>query len=294
MESLWKAAGAAAWGAAALGGLQPFLTETAAAAIDARCPGACTVLVAAFPYYAGAGEGNLSLYCRGEDYHRVLLRRLEPVCQGLARRYPGHAFVPGADSSPVPELAAAELAGVGWRGRHGLRIVPPYGSYVFLGTILTDLPLASTGPSPGTLCPPNCRACQAACPTGALGEKGCDVTRCLSHWSQEKGDLPPAMEAALRASPTIWGCDRCQAACPHNQTAALSPLPEFREDLLCSLTPEDLAGLSNKAFRRAYGRRAFAWRGIAPLRRNLGLAPSAQKSPAPPEEKSAEGTEKSP
>lgn len=294
MESLWKAAGAAAWGAAALGGLQPFLTPEAAAEIQARCPGARGVLVAAFPYYAGRAAGNLSLYCRGEDYHRVLLRRLEPVCRALMERHPGHAFVPGADSSPVPELAAAELAGVGWRGRHGLRIVPPYGSYVFLGTILTDLPLASTGPREGTLCPPDCRACQTACPTGALGEGGCDVTRCLSHWSQEKGELPPDMAAALGCSPTIWGCDLCQGACPHNRAAALSPLPEFREDLICSLTQEDLAGLSGKAFRRAYGRRAFAWRGIAPLRRNLGLPPSAQKSPAPPEEKSAEGTAETP
>ena len=164
------------------------------------------------------------------------------MCQALAQRHPGHAFVPGADSSPVPELAAAELAGVGFRGRHGLRIVPPYGSYVFLGTVLTDLALPSTGPREGALCPPNCRACQQACPTGALGEGGCDVTRCLSHWSQEKGDLPPEMAQALRASPTVWGCDRCQTACPHNQGAALSPLPEFREDLIPTLTPQDPGG----------------------------------------------------
>ena len=150
MDRLWKAAGAAAWGAAALGGLQPFLSPQGAAAIQALCPGARTVLVAAFPYYAGAAPGNLSLYCRGEDYHRVLHRRLAPVCQALAQRHPGHAFVPGADSSPVPELAAAELAGVGFQGRHGLRIVPPYGSYVFLGTVLTDLALPATGPREGT------------------------------------------------------------------------------------------------------------------------------------------------
>ena len=135
----------------------------------------------------------------------MILRRLEPVCRALMERHPGHAFVPGADSSPVPELAAAELAGVGWRGRHGLRIVPPYGSYVFLGTILTDLPLASTGPRAGTLCPPDCRACQTACPTGALGEGGCDVSRCLSHWSQEKGELPPDMAAAPGPQPHHLG-----------------------------------------------------------------------------------------
>src|SRR5699024_8708368 len=102
------------------------------------------------------------------------------------------------------------------------------------------------------------------------------------------------MAQALGASPTVWGCDRCQTACPHNQGAALSPLPEFREDLIPSLTPQDLAGLSNKAFRRTYGHRAFAWRGIAPLRRNLalqgeGLSPTPQKKPLAPDENRRSG-----
>ena len=81
--------------------------------------------------------------------------------------------------------------------------------------------------------------------------------------------MPPEVAAQITHSPTVWGCDLCQRACPHNQNAALTPLPEFREDLLPSLTLEDLEGLSNKAFRRQYAARAFSWRGIAPLKRNL-------------------------
>lgn len=273
MDELWKAAGAAAWGAAACSGLPPFLGEAVwaelAPKLEALCPGAKTILVGAFPYYAGDTPGNLSLYCRGEDYHLVLGRRLQTVVDGLAQQHPDHHFIPGADNNPVPELAAAELAGVGWRGRHGLRIVPPYGSYVFLGTILTDLDLSQTGPSPGTLCGAHCRACQKACPTGALTDTGCDLSKCLSELTQKKGDLPPEAAAQITHSPTVWGCDLCQRACPHNQNAVLTPLPEFREDLLPSLTLEDLEGLSNKAFRRQYAARAFSWRGIAPLKRNL-------------------------
>lgn len=273
MNELWKAAGAAAWGAAACSGLPPFLGEAVwaelAPKLEALCPGAKTILVGAFPYYAGDTPGNLSLYCRGEDYHLVLGRRLQRVVDGLAQQHPDHHFIPGADNNPVPELAAAELAGVGWRGRHGLRIVPPYGSYVFLGTILTDLDLSQTGPSPGTLCGAHCRACQKACPTGALTDTGCDLSKCLSELTQKKGDLPPEAAAQITHSPTVWGCDLCQRACPHNKQAALTPLPEFREDLLPSLTLEDLEGLSNKAFRRQYAARAFSWRGIAPLKRNL-------------------------
>ena len=273
MNELWKAAGAAAWGAAACSGLPPFLGEAVwaelAPKLEALCPGAKTILVGAFPYYAGDTPGNLSLYCRGEDYHLVLGRRLQTVVDTLVQQHPDHHFIPGADNNPVPELAAAELAGVGWRGRHGLRIVPPYGSYVFLGTILTDLDLSQTGPSPGTLCGAHCRACQKACPTGALTDTGCDLSKCLSELTQKKGDLPPEAAAQITHSPTVWGCDLCQRACPHNKQAALTPLPEFREDLLPSLTLADLDGLSNKAFRRQYAARAFSWRGIAPLKRNL-------------------------
>ena len=117
MNHIWTAAGAAAWGAAELGGLQSFLDDGAREKIETLCPGAATVLVAAFPYYAGDTPGNLSLYCRGEDYHQVLTRRLEQVCQLLRDLHPGHTFLPGADNSPIPELAAAELAGVGHKGR---------------------------------------------------------------------------------------------------------------------------------------------------------------------------------
>lgn len=287
MNELWKAAGAAAWGAAACSGLPPFLGEAVwaelAPKLEALCPGAKTILVGAFPYYAGDTPGNLSLYCRGEDYHLVLGRRLQTVVDGLAQQHPDHHFIPGADNNPVPELAAAELAGVGWRGRHGLRIVPPYGSYVFLGTILTDLDVSQTGPSPGTLCGAHCRACQKACPTGALTDTGCDLSKCLSELTQKKGDLSPEVAAQITHSPTVWGCDLCQRACPHNKQAALTPLPEFREDLLPSLTLADLDGLSNKAFRRQYAARAFSWRGIAPLKRNLAW--QAAQSPNAHQEK---------
>lgn len=284
MTELWKAAGAAAWGAASLGGLQFFLSPDQKKALAERCPGAAWVLVAAFPYFAGNAPGNLSLYCRGEDYHQVLLRRLSAVCDALKDRHPGYAFVPGADSSPVPELAAARLAGVGLTGKNGLRIVPPYGTYVFLGTILTDRP--PDGPvDPGSSpCPPGCRACLDACPTGALTERGCDQTRCLSALTQKKGALTPREADWIRQSSLIWGCDQCQTACPYNHAPAVTPLPEFREDLCARLTKAQLEGLSNKAFRRDYAHRAFAWRGIAPLLRNLSLQEEAPLAHSPQEE----------
>ena len=155
-------------------------------------------------------------------------------------------------------------------GRHGLVILPPYGTYVFLGTILTgaalDVPERPAAPD----CP-GCGACRAACPAGALGEGGPDVSRCLSELTQKKGALTEEEAARLRVHPLIWGCDFCQRACPYNAAPAHSPLPEFSTSLVDALENSDLEGLTNRTFRDKYGGRAFAWRGPGPLRRNLGL-----------------------
>ena len=157
-------------------------------------------------------------------------------------------------------------------GRHGLVIIPPYGSWVFLGTILTDLPLPSAS-TPAPDCP-GCNACIRACPSGALTETGCDVARCLSDLTQKKGTLTAEQKAQLQAHPLIWGCDFCQLACPYNRDAQVSPLPELtgqteETPYLASLSSEDLEGLTNRTFRAVFGNRSFAWRGPAVLRRNL-------------------------
>ena len=270
LDKLFAAAGAAAWGGAAFRRLLPFLSTDALEKVEALCPRPKTVLAAAFPYYAGERPGNLSLYARGEDYHAVVVRRLNTVCEALAEQYPGESFFPSADNSPLPEREAAWLAGIGLRGANGLLILPPYGSYVFLGTILTGAALELPERPPAPDCP-RCGACRAACPAGAMGEGGPDVSRCLSELTQKKGALTGEEEARLKAHPLIWGCDFCQRACPFNADPALSPLPEFSTDLVDSLENADLEGLTNRTFREKYGGRAFAWRGPGPLRRNLEL-----------------------
>ena len=270
LDKLFAAAGAAAWGGAAFRRLLPFLSTDALEKVEALCPRPKTVLAAAFPYYAGERPGNLSLYARGEDYHAVVVRRLNTVCEALTEQYPGESFFPSADNSPLPEREAAWLAGIGLRGASGLLILPPYGTYVFLGTILTGAALELPERSPAPDCP-RCGACRAACPAGAMGEGGPDVSRCLSELTQKKGALTGEEEARLKAHPLIWGCDFCQRACPFNAAPALSPLPEFSTDLVDSLENADLEGLTNRTFREKYGGRAFAWRGPGPLRRNLEL-----------------------
>lgn len=271
LNELFVRAGAAAWGCVSYAALTEDMSPAAREKAQALCPRPASVLVAAFPYLAAPAEGNLSLYARGEDYHLVLGRRLKTICDHLAEKYSSYSFVPGADSSPLPERQAAWRSGIGLRGRNGLLILPPYGSYVFLGTILTDLSLDLPAAVPAPDCV-SCGACIAACPTGALdGVHPLQVERCLSDLTQRKGTLSAEEEALLRAHPLIWGCDLCQSVCPYNAAAAETSLPEFREGLTASLSSADLAGLSNRAFRAQYGDRAFAWRGPAVLRRNLEL-----------------------
>ena len=268
LAKLFTSAGAAGWGQLAYNDLKACMTGAAqgrAAELLGREPQG--VFVAAFPYYADEGGGNLSQYARGRDYHIAVTHRLNAVCEALQKEHPQQVFRPLADNSPLPEQQAARLAGLGLAGRNGMVILPPYGSWIFLGTILTDLPLETDRP-PAPRCL-DCGACVAACPTGALRHG--DYSVCLSHLTQKKGELTLYEAAAVAHHDLVWGCDVCQLVCPYNREAAETALPEFRQDLLRRLEREDVAGLSNRAFREKYHGRAFTWRGPQPLARNLQL-----------------------
>ena len=256
LDRAFSACGAAAWGGLTWADALPHLAPQAVEKTLVLCPTPRAVLVAAFPYYAGDTPGNLSLYARGRDYHLVLTEKLNTVCDVLRQKYPSYSFLPGADSSPLPERQLAWACGMGLRGQNGLLILPPWGSYVFLGTILTDCPLEFSTSEPSNVCI-SCGKCAAACPGGALDGAVFHLSRCLS-------DISSAQEC-------LWGCDLCQRVCPYNAHPAMSPISDFREDLISSLTPADLEGLTNRTFREKYGDRAFAWRGPAVLRRNLAL-----------------------
>lgn len=266
LDAVFRAAGAAAWGCVAYDKLLPHMDEDARGKAEALIPHAAAVLVAAFPYFTGKTAGNLSVYARGADYHSVLRARLGTICNFINSVYPEYSFLAGADSSPLPEREAAWLAGIGLQGAHRLLILPPYGSYVFLGTILTDAPLPIDEVSPAPPCM-GCGRCRSACPTGALECKGI----CLSELTQKKGALTAEEEDLLKAHPYLWGCDLCQSACPYNRDPKILPLPEFEADYLPDLTAEMVDGLTNREFKERFGHRAFAWRGAAVLRRNLEL-----------------------
>ena len=268
-EEIIRASGAAACGVVSREALLPRMREEQSAQLEARVPGWQSVIVAAYSYYVCTDSPSpaLSRYAWGEDYHAVLSRALSPAADQL--RAAGHTAAVFADVSPIPERIAACLAGLGVLGKNGLLITPDYGSYVFIGCIATTAVLPAAD-APIRSCEA-CGACFAACPTGALRAEGYDMARCLSHISQKKGELSPEETVLLRDNRCLWGCDACQDACPHNQNPRETAIPAFRENLVKTLTPADLAHHTNRSFREAYGDRAFAWRGPAVLRRNLAI-----------------------
>ncbi len=241
--------------------------------LDRLCPQARSVVVYLFPYFAGERPGNLSLYARGRDYHAVIRDALAPEADAFRAAHPDNKFIILTDDSPIPEVYAAAAAGLGSRGENGLLIHPVYGSYVFIGTIVSDCPFPAETQAPSPCL--RCGKCRSACPAGAISEKGINASRCLSALTQRGGELTTEEAEQLRRHPLIWGCDCCQQVCPMNRDIPLSENPVFRESLIDTLTPEALEGLTRRAFSQKYPDRAFTWRGPAPLRRNLALSTPA-------------------
>jgi len=184
-------------------------------------PGAQSVICLAAGYAptedapAGPTEAFVARYARRRNYHKELKRRCHRLMDRIRRMEPsfeGRAFV---DTAPVAERSLAAAAGLGWIGRNGCLVVPEYGSYVLLCEVVCNLS-AAPGQPPAGACG-DCGACIRACPTGAIvGPAIVDSGRCLSyHTIENRGEVPRHLWP--RAGNRVFGCDACQAACPHNQ-----------------------------------------------------------------------------
>ncbi|MDB9489377.1 tRNA epoxyqueuosine(34) reductase QueG [Dolichospermum circinale CS-534/05] len=167
----------------------------------------------------GDEYGKISRYGWGRDYHRVMDKKLKELASWLeslgtdikARYY--------ADTGPIQDKLWAEKAGIGWIAKNGNVITRKYGSWVFLGEVLTNLELEKDQPSTqhcGT-----CTRCLQACPTGAITEPFVvDANRCIAYHTIENRDqeLPPDIKPHLQG--WVAGCDICQDVCPWNQRFA--------------------------------------------------------------------------
>jgi len=175
----------------------------------------------------GDGErAYVSRYALGRDYHKLLRRRLQRLCEALQAEVGAFGYRVFTDSAPVLEKALARNAGLGWIGKHSNLIDKRSGSYFFLGEIYTDLPLPVDPPATnhcGT-----CTRCIGACPTGAIvAPYRVDARRCISYLTIElHGAIPEPLRPLI--GNRIYGCDDCQLVCPWNKFARLSTEPDFR------------------------------------------------------------------
>jgi epoxyqueuosine reductase len=196
--------------------------------------------------------GAISVYAQGDDYHDLIKARLKALARWIQAQAGGELKV-FVDTAPLLEKPLAERAGLGWQGKHTNLVSRAFGSWLFLGSILTVLDLAPD-PAETDHCGA-CRACLDACPTGAFpAPYQLDARRCISYLTIElKGPIPHEFRPAL--GQRIYGCDDCLAVCPWNKFASASREMKLqaREDLR-SPALADLAGLDDAAFRALFAR----------------------------------------
>jgi len=218
----------------------------------------------------GAYRGMISRSAWGKDYHHVLRERLRRLEAFIRERVADARMESMVDTGALVDRAVAQRAGIGWIGKNCSTITPEFGSWVFLGEMITNLPFPPD--QPVTEDCGDCTLCIDACPTGALvGPGQLNAKICLSFVTQTKGAV--ADELKEKIGNRLYGCDTCQLVCPKNKGKNWTHQPEFQPDpelVKPLLLP--LLTMSNREFKEKYGNSAASWRGKKPIQRNAVIA----------------------
>ncbi len=215
-------------------------------------------------------RGIISVYARNEDYHDVIKKRLKILARWIAEKFRSEVKV-FVDTAPLMEKPLAARAGLGWQGKHTNLVSRDFGSWLFLGMVMTTLKLPSD-PSEADHCG-SCRACLDVCPTDAFPAPGqIDARRCISYLTIEhKGPVPRDLRPLM--GNRIYGCDDCLAVCPWNrfatQTAEYAFLPRAE---LSSPRLADLVDLDDADFRTLFRKSAIKRIGRDRFIRNVLIA----------------------
>ncbi|ACK72407.1 iron-sulfur cluster binding protein [Gloeothece citriformis PCC 7424] len=202
--------------------------------VRACMPEVKSIICVALNYYTphqrpqGDEYGKISRYSWGRDYHRVMDKKLKELSRWLEGQEKGIKTRYYADTGPIQDKVWAQQAGIGWIAKNGNVITRDYGSWVFLGEILTNLQL--TPDQPHTEHCGTCRRCIDACPTGAITQPFIvDANRCIAYHTIENRSetIPEAIASHLEG--WVAGCDICQDVCPWNQRfAKTTDIDEFQ------------------------------------------------------------------
>ncbi|KIL37423.1 epoxyqueuosine reductase [Cohnella kolymensis] len=218
----------------------------------------------------GKRRGILSRSAWGQDYHDALRARLDKLARWLYDRVPDARLLSMVDTGALSDRAVAERAGIGWSGKNAAIITPEWGSWVYLGEMITNLPLPADKPVEEGC--GDCTICIDACPTGALvGPGELNAQRCISYVTQTKGIVED--ELMVKIGNRLYGCDTCQIVCPHNRGVdvrhhvELLPDPETAKPLL-----RPLLTMGNREFKEKFGESSASWRGRKPIQRNALIA----------------------
>ena len=215
-------------------------------------------------------RGSLSKSSWGTDYHKVLGGLLRDLAEMLQSET-GEVFQPYVDTGPLVDREVAHRAGIGYYGKNCSIINPEYGSWIFLGYILTTLKLESVKTRLESQCG-ECRLCLDACPTGALEAPGVlNSKKCISYLTQTKGMIE--LELQTKMGVKIYGCDTCQLVCPKNKGIPFSAHHEFIPEKTGGYVDIlEVLSMSKNEFAVKYGSMAGSWRGRSVLIRNALIA----------------------
>ena len=194
--------------------------------------------------------GNISVYARGQDYHKIIKKNLKEFGRWLSKRLDCDLKV-FVDTAPVMEKNIAELAGLGWQGKHTNLVSKEFGSWLFLSEIFINIDLKEDfkeKDSCGT-----CKKCLEICPTNAFTDKyKLDARKCISYLTIEhKSQIP--LEFRKKIGNRIYGCDDCLAICPWNKFAKESKEIKFSsEKNITDLTLSNLSSFNDEDFRNFF------------------------------------------
>lgn len=237
-------------------------------------PGARSVITLLKNYYPSQQqslpENKISKYAYGQDYHEVIRGALNNFLQVLKEKVgdiAGRGFV---DSAPVLERSWATKSGLGWLGKNGNLITKQSGSFYFIATLITDLPLEYDAPFGRDYCG-TCTKCIDACPTDAiLPDKVIDGSKCISYYTIELKDALIDDNMTGRFDNWMFGCDTCQDVCPWNRFASPHREPLFEPiPAILNLTTSQWNEMTEETFKQVFKHSPLRRSKYAGIRRNL-------------------------